>query len=222
MPFPGTATVWADLTAPDGTTSTLTLPQVAPGRYEAAYFAADAGIYRMRVRAEGATSGGTAFTREKTLTAAVSAGGDSKQPPTGDGGGHELICHVVECLLSGTVLSKEYVARLREAGIDLRALRECVAHACREASHTPREPHVDREVVATRLARSLAARFATTQRAALAAPAPVERIAPPSEKERAARAEARDARRREMAKGGPTAVFPPRTEAPKSKPRKRS
>jgi hypothetical protein len=77
------ASVWAEVTRPDGITSSVTLSEAAPGAFAASFSATSTGLHRVRVRATGETYYGRPFTREQTLTVAVLQGGD-RQPP-GDG-----------------------------------------------------------------------------------------------------------------------------------------
>jgi hypothetical protein len=130
VPLSTGATVWADLIRPDGSTTVLKLNRLEPGRHTLDVPTSSAGIYRLRVRAEGQTSGGYSFTREKTLSAGVFAGGN-KRPGDGpaDGGG-ETLCELLKCLLSGEVLDKRAVERLKKAGIDSAALKKCLAQLC--------------------------------------------------------------------------------------------
>jgi hypothetical protein len=53
MPFGGRATVWAEVTRPDGSTDTLTFSASGAGRYDIAYTTSSAGVYQFRVRASG-------------------------------------------------------------------------------------------------------------------------------------------------------------------------
>ncbi len=94
------ATVWAEITGPDGETSTYDLARDQDGeggRYQARFPVREAGVHRIRVRANGTTRSGYRFSREQSLSAQVWHGADrpgdrasDPRPPTGgrgDGGG---------------------------------------------------------------------------------------------------------------------------------------
>src|SRR5262249_55506900 len=87
------------------------------------------GVYTCRIRAEGFTPNGIAFTREKTVTAGVYYGNYDPVPPTKPG---EEICHLIRCFLSEGVLSAAAIRRLEELGVNLKQLKECIAKACPE------------------------------------------------------------------------------------------
>ena len=146
LPLDGSATVWADLTRPDGTSTTLSFHTTEPGHFAADFVAGSAGTYRLRVRARGQTRRGLPFTRERSLTAAVWRGGDhDADTSTGHGGrpngGHDRLCELLECLLArGGVIEPELEKRLRAAGLDLDALRKCLAgHCTHDSKRDPRQ-----------------------------------------------------------------------------------
>ena len=130
LPVEGRASMWAEVTYPYGSTSSLALNEVAPGIFEASLTAAQAGIYPARFRAVGKTLRGYPFTREQLRTAAVWRGGDqpppssSTQPPRGVDW-----CELIECLLA----TKGIVQLLERSGIDAAGLRKCVEGQCRHA-----------------------------------------------------------------------------------------
>ena len=114
VPFRGHAAVTAELLRPDGHQSLLILHPVSgePGAFQTSQTAAQAGIYRFRILANGRTGREQRFTREAIRTAAVWHGGDrpgqggggSGDPgDRGDpGGGHGTgrdWCAIVDCLL---------------------------------------------------------------------------------------------------------------------------
>ncbi|MBX3619735.1 MAG: LodA/GoxA family CTQ-dependent oxidase [Rhizobacter sp.] len=150
LPLEAPATVWAELTRPDGSSTTLPLAPTEPGtaatHYAAEFVAGSSGIHRLRVRARGKTRTGLPFTRERTLTAAVWRGGDhDADTSTGHGGRpggeRDRLCELLECLLArGHVIEPELEKRLRAAGVDLDALRKCVAGHC---AHERRDPRQD-------------------------------------------------------------------------------
>jgi len=67
---PGQARVRAEVTRPDGRVVQVDLP-LGDGAYAGGFDTAAPGVYRIRLRAGGTTGSGEAFTRERTLTAAV-------------------------------------------------------------------------------------------------------------------------------------------------------
>ncbi|HLN64568.1 MAG TPA: vWA domain-containing protein, partial [Symbiobacteriaceae bacterium] len=80
LPIPASrATVRAEFERPDGTTGLLVLLEADPGSgiYTASTTALLSGVYPFRVRVNGSTMRGRAFTREHLLTGAVWKGGDN-------------------------------------------------------------------------------------------------------------------------------------------------
>ena len=142
IPLTAGTDVWADVTRPNGAMQTLSFTPQADGNFTADFATTVAGVYRCRIRARGMTPRGEPFTREKTLTAAVWRGGDRPVPQGGgssttDGdttGGSDVssLCKLIACVLQRDgVISPELEKRLREAGVNLERLRECVAKYCR-------------------------------------------------------------------------------------------
>lgn len=125
VPFTDHAAVWAEITKPDSSTMSLNLDRVSDGVYSAAFIASTAGVYPCRVRAEGYFNSKDKFTREKTLTAAVYYGDHGATP-----GKNNPLCELLHCLLSGKVLSGRLEEKMREIGIDLKALAECLKEHC--------------------------------------------------------------------------------------------
>jgi L-Lysine epsilon oxidase N-terminal/L-lysine epsilon oxidase C-terminal domain/von Willebrand factor type A domain len=136
LPLDGAATVWAELTRPDGTMTTLSFQPLEPGHYRAEFVAGSTGTWRLRVRARGQTRKGLPFTRERSLTAAVWRGGDhDADTSTGHGGRpddpHDSCCEWLRCVLArGGVIQPELEKRLHAAGLDLDSLRKCLAGHC--------------------------------------------------------------------------------------------
>jgi L-Lysine epsilon oxidase N-terminal/L-lysine epsilon oxidase C-terminal domain/von Willebrand factor type A domain len=136
----GGAAVWAEVTRPDGSMTTLALAETSPGRFDAGMMMATAGVYRFRVRAHGSTLKGMPFTRERTLTAAVWRGGDRDAENSADPGGsagdaireHDARwCALMQCLLrEGGAIGPELEKRLRELGLDLDQARKCLQRYC--------------------------------------------------------------------------------------------
>ena len=78
VPLKGRATVWAEITRPDGSETSVTLNEVEGGRFEGTLVTTLSGLYSLRIRAEGLTTRGGSFSREQTHTAAVYSGGDNQ------------------------------------------------------------------------------------------------------------------------------------------------
>jgi len=131
VPVDNRATVWADITRPDGSMFSAAMPEVEPGRYETSFATTLSGLYTMRVRAIGTTFRATPFQREQTLTAAVFPGGD-RPPQTGGTNSVQFWCEVLHCLLNEKVLGAKLLATLRERGVDLKPLLLCIEKHCRE------------------------------------------------------------------------------------------
>jgi hypothetical protein len=131
QPVEGRARVEADVVRPDAVASTLHLAEQEPGVFAAVIPTGPEGVYRARVRAGGRTLGGSPFTREQLLSAAVVLGGDRLPPPSPEGG--ESLACLLRCL------AREPGGRrwLDEHGIDVERLRECLER-CRE----PTDPAV--------------------------------------------------------------------------------
>lgn len=132
LPLAHRAQVHAELDYPDGSHGLIGLAETEPGVFTATLTAQQAGIYRMRVIAEGATFRGQAFTREELAVGAVWAGGDTPPPRPDDGGGagSTCCCDLLGCLLSERVLSRELEERLRKTGVNLDAVRHCLKAHC--------------------------------------------------------------------------------------------
>jgi len=140
IPFTANAYVRADIKAPGGTTSTVDLrPQ---GEQFAASFATPVpGDYQIRVRANGFTDRGNAFTRERALSAGVWRGGDT--PPRGGpndlgsvlDGERARWCAFLKCVLATLSRNDPLMKRWHELGIDPREFQKCVELLCPD---TPR------------------------------------------------------------------------------------
>jgi hypothetical protein len=132
LPIDGRATVQADLERPDHSTALLGLVETAPGVFETSLIATQAGIYTFLARATGTTLRGRPFTREQAATGVVWSGGDDPFPTDPTRPGDVSLCRLLLCLLNERVMTDEYVRRLEELGIDIRAFRKCVEVICRE------------------------------------------------------------------------------------------
>jgi hypothetical protein len=149
VPFAGSAQVWAEVTAPDAATSSIVLEPIGTGTYAASLAATMPGIYAVRVRAEGATGRGSGFTREKTLTVStfvdrLSAGDGPRDRETALGG-------LLTCLAE----SMQDPGRLRELGIDVDRLRDCVERLGAPGGNGPAEPAPTIAATTTREPRSI-------------------------------------------------------------------
>ncbi len=90
IPVDGRATVAADLTRPDGTLATLSMPEIEPGVFETVETASQSGTYQFRVVAVGDTLRDNPFTREQLVTAFAYHGGDD---PAGHHDCGQCGCH---------------------------------------------------------------------------------------------------------------------------------
>lgn len=122
VPYVHPARVWAELTGPDDFVDQLRLDSDGDGRYAARFTAERAGLYRLRVRAEGQARAGGRFVREKTLSAGTFAGGDRPRRPTDDSG----LCTVLHCLLESVDQSPELARCLKQKGLDVERFRRCL------------------------------------------------------------------------------------------------
>lgn len=77
VPVEQRAGVVAEVERPDHSMTTLTMPEVEPGHYQATFIASMAGSYRLKMIATGIDYKGHPFTREQLLTGAVFRGGDT-------------------------------------------------------------------------------------------------------------------------------------------------
>ena len=140
IPLEGGGQVWAEVTAPAGTTMTVAMPEGTGGRFAAAFDANAVGVYRIRVRAAGTTRGGEPFAREKTLTAAVWRGGDQVTDPRTNPQvivdylreRDERLCKLLTCLFRRDgAITPEFERRLLDLGLDVNSVRKCLAELCR-------------------------------------------------------------------------------------------
>ena len=129
IPVEQRARVEVELTRPGG--SVLIVPWSRRDRASssATNKAGLAGIYHARFIATGVTMRGTAFTREQLATAAVWQGGDEPYQPPRDAGEADW-CRLLECLLGGRTLSREWQERMKKEGLDLDGIRKCLKEYC--------------------------------------------------------------------------------------------
>lgn len=114
--------VRAEISRPDDTKSVITLTREDEA-YEGSFVATQAGVYIVRIIAEGTSRRGRRFTRETTRTAAVWQGGD--RPPTDPRDPRNPSrewCEIVKCLLG----QNSIVELLRRLKIDPTELERVV------------------------------------------------------------------------------------------------
>jgi hypothetical protein len=129
VPLDGHAAVWAEISQPDSSSFSLTVPETEAGRFAANFVASQSGVYTVRLRAQGSTLEGQTFQREQRFTAVVFPGGD--QPPQQPR--DDRLCQLLMCLLSGRVIGGELLKELEARGLNLGALEECVKQYCHES-----------------------------------------------------------------------------------------
>ncbi len=140
LPVSNRAKVTAQVTRPDVSGTQITFTEVEAGRFETSFRTTVAGVYTFRIIAEGSAFKGSPFARERTLTAGVFAGGDKRDDKTNIetiidiiNGRDERLCALLECVFSRGVINERFEEKLRESGIDVNHLRECIKRYC--ASH---------------------------------------------------------------------------------------
>jgi hypothetical protein len=119
LPIDHRARVEADVTKPDGSALKVSLPETAPGSFQADLVTAQSGVWRVRVRARGYSYGGSAFTREQLLSAAVIV--IDRPPMLPSGGDRSLEC-LIDCLIDDPAVKRW----LRKSGINYERLIDCV------------------------------------------------------------------------------------------------
>jgi hypothetical protein len=135
IPVDHRAIVWAELTRPDGSQSTLALMEIEPGIFETTTLAGMQGVYRFRAVASGTTLRGVPFTREQLLSGATVIGGDNPPPTPGPSNKtcDRQLCDLLECLLGPQALG----GLLTESKINPNAVRACVERWCKERLAPP-------------------------------------------------------------------------------------
>jgi hypothetical protein len=129
VPVQDRARMWAEVTRPDGTRVDLPMPEVEPGRFEAQMTASTTGLYHLRMRAAGVTFAGTSFRREQTATAAVFQGGDRPSETVKDSS-NDAICRLISCLQHSGAIDNRAIKRLKEEGVDIDAISDCLKKLC--------------------------------------------------------------------------------------------
>ena len=146
VPLVAEAKVWATITGPGGALDTAGFDDLGGGRYQLEWPLKRVGAYRFVVHAEGRTSGGDPFTRERVLTAGVWRGGDKPWEPVEDleGQDHRRQPSKPDERLRGLLAevdqSPDLRTRLAGLGFDVAALRSALEPALVGAVATPGEP----------------------------------------------------------------------------------
>jgi hypothetical protein len=130
QPLESSASVKATLTRPDKTTGVLTFTQTGVGEFETGLVANQAGAYIFRIEANGFSSRGQAFTREHLLSAVV--GMQTPPPPRSEEPENDVICRLLHCIADSGVLTGRSLENLKELGIDVGRLRECLDKVCHQ------------------------------------------------------------------------------------------
>lgn len=131
IPLEKRAQAQVELSRPGGLVATLSMAETEPGTFEATTKATFTGIYHARIMAKGVTLRGTLFTREQLVSAAVWKGGDQPYQPPRDTGKADW-CRLLACMLKEKNLSPKLQKRLKEEGIDLDGIRDCLKAFCRD------------------------------------------------------------------------------------------
>lgn len=126
LPVVQRATVTAEVTWPNGSTSMLPLSETGAGEFHASLTASMAGLYRFRVVATGATLRGLPFTREQTLTGAAFQGGDNPLPTSDGLDRRQQVCELLKCLLGSASIER----LLKRHEIDRKELFRCLERYC--------------------------------------------------------------------------------------------
>lgn len=132
IPLANTTTVDANVTAPDGTLTTMRMTEVDAGVFTLSLPTASAGVHQVLVRAVGVDLSGAAFTREELRSIAVWQRGDDPAPPidrpggSGQGGSADW-CRLLDCWLKDRGVARF----LKSKKIDARRLRKCIEAVCR-------------------------------------------------------------------------------------------
>jgi hypothetical protein len=128
QPLTASANVRAELTRPDGGKSIVAFGTVGDGAYEASAVATQVGVYQFRIMADGRTSRGRVFTRERLRTAAIWAGGDRPpRPPQNPVDPGDRLCEILDCLLE----QRGFARLLERLEIDRGELLKCLSAICR-------------------------------------------------------------------------------------------
>jgi len=150
VPATNGAQVWAEVTRPDKTTGTATLTALSEGQFAGHFATTVGGVYRLRVRARGATARGETFTRERSITVGVWVGGskDAEQSSQGQPlidyfrDRDAKLCDLFKCLTRpGGAIGRALEDHLRALGLDVEQARKCLASLC--ATLPRKDPNKD-------------------------------------------------------------------------------
>jgi hypothetical protein len=137
MPLEKRGQVTVQLTKPGGAINHVALSEIDPGVFQGSSVAHASGLYVARIMAKGVTLRGVAFTREEMQSGAVWHGGNRPyEPPTLDS--KEDVCRLLNCLLSDKTLTDRFEERLKNEGVTLDAIRNCVRLFCRDRPRRPK------------------------------------------------------------------------------------
>lgn len=126
LPVEDVSKINASIKNPDNSGNQLSLIQVGPGIFERSFKANMTGVYKLHLFADGRTLRGRPFTREQLLTASVYYGGNIPvQIPSGDNS-KQPWCDFLKCMIQHNVLSKDFLKRMEEIGVNWKALEKCL------------------------------------------------------------------------------------------------
>ena len=129
------AAVWAEVRRPDNSMFDVGMQADDDEPYAGSFATSIPGVYTIRVRAQGETIYGGAFTREQTVTAvAVPGGGRTPVEPARDPIS-ELLC----CLFKDGRIPDPLRKRAEELGIDSAHLERCLRRHCARNDEAARE-----------------------------------------------------------------------------------
>jgi hypothetical protein len=132
-PLTAPAQVWADVARPDASTFRLDFTSPREAEFEAAFTTSLAGVYAVRVHAAGSSPLGHSVRREIALTALCRIGSDPGVPPPGP---MQPLCDLLLCGLQTGALSDQWIQRLREQGVDIPGLLNCICRGTRPTGDT--------------------------------------------------------------------------------------
>jgi hypothetical protein len=110
--------VWAEVADPAGATFSVAMNPAVGGDFDGGFVGTPSGVYAVRIRARGSSSGGALFTRELTLTAVVREGADTPQVKPAD-----RWCDVLRCLSGNPILTRRF-------GDGFEELLKCLQEKC--------------------------------------------------------------------------------------------
>lgn len=132
VPLAGNAKVFAELRIDNLPAQVIMLERQTTGIYQTQITATQAGLYTFRLRANGYSRKGQAFTREQVLTAPVFY--HRTHPGNVGGGENDRFCRLMNCLLSDEVMTDDVKKRLESIGIKIGHLKKCLLSGCKPKS----------------------------------------------------------------------------------------